>query len=313
MVSLEAGSHAIAPAKPSIVLQMTKFMSAGELAWARKTAPDEPVLAVAETKNGPIVLRPKRVSVFLMSTVGWQEVKSLPIKARQAASRDPRGVLMAAADGRSFTAIVSGAECAGTYAWTSTQPDEHGDGWSMVCNSSDDPWPVADASAGNTSVAQIKAFYNASRNYFSGLLVPSPGVELAPFYSAAVIPRAMGGWALLMGGIDGKVQIEENGTLRTVSGTRDWGSDFAAIASGCGGGAQIVASGAGGAGADSLRAFEIPAEDATAVSAPLSVKGTVMALETAADGKSVYAVVRTGGTAGEQESYEVDRVTASCN
>jgi hypothetical protein len=38
-----------------------------------------------------------------------------------------------------------------------------------------------------------------------------------------------------------------------------------------------------------------------------------MALETAADGKSVYAVVKVNGAAGAGESFEVDRVTASCN
>jgi hypothetical protein len=313
MVSLESGPQSAAQTKPTIVLQMTRFMSTGELEWARMTPADEPVLAVADTRNGPIALRPKRIALFAKSIVGWQEVKNLPIKTRQIASRDPRGVMVAASDGLSFTAFVSGAECTGTYTWTSAQLDTLGNGWSMVCNSSDDPWPIAGPSGGSASTPQLKAFYNASRDYFTGVVTPSVGVDLPPLYSAAVIPRVMAAWGLLIGGIDGKVQVAENGTLKAVSGTRDWGSDFAAMQSGCGAGTQIVASGAGGAGADSLRAYEIPAEDATAVSAPLSVNGTVMALSTAEDGKSVYAVVKSTGAAGVGESYEVDRVTASCN
>ena len=45
---------------------------------------------------------------------------------------------------------------------------------------------------------------------------------------------------LLIGGIDGKVQLVESGALKPVSGARDWGSDFAALHSGCGAGAQIL-------------------------------------------------------------------------
>jgi hypothetical protein len=113
---------------------------------------------------------------------------------------------------------------------------------------------------------------------------------------------------LLIGGIDGKVQILESAPLKPLSGTRDWGSDFAALNSGCGAGAQVVASGSGEAAADSLRAYELPALEAVPASAPLAMDGTVTALWTAPDGKSIYAVVRS--TADE---YEVDRVTASCN
>ncbi len=59
---------------------------------------------------------------------------------------------------------------------------------------------------------------------------------------------------------------------------------------------------------DSLRAFEIPGLEAIPASGSLAMDGTVMALWTAQDGKSVLAAVRNA--AGE---YEVDRVTALCN
>ncbi|MGH9605951.1 MAG: hypothetical protein ACRD3N_09655 [Terracidiphilus sp.] len=158
----------------------------------------------------------------------------------------------------------------------------------------------------------LKAFYTANRDYFTGILVPNPAVELPPFYSAALIPRPAGGDALLIGGIDGKVQLLENGALAAIDGARDWGSDFAAFHSGCGPDPQIdteiVASGSGEAMSDSLRAYDLPALEAVPASAPLAMNGTVMALWTAPDGKSLLAVVRDA-----PDQYEVDRVTASCN
>ena len=61
----------------------------------------------------------------------------------------------------------------------------------------------------------------------------------------------------------------ENGALKTVAGTRDWGSDFAVLHSGCGAGTQVIASGSGEAANDSLRAYELPAQEAVPVSARL--------------------------------------------
>jgi hypothetical protein len=154
----------------------------------------------------------------------------------------------------------------------------------------------------------VKAFFNAARNYFTGVITPSVGVDLPPFYAAAWIPRAADGAAMLAGGVDGKVSMIENGVSKPVAGTRDWGSDFAVMRSGCGGGAQIVASSSGEAAADSLRAYEVPALEALPVSAPLEVGGTVMALWPAPDGKSVLAAVHDAAN-----EYEVDRVSAFCN
>jgi hypothetical protein len=168
----------------------------------------------------------------------------------------------------------------------------------------------------NVEAIPLKAFYNSTRNYFTGVLAPSLGVELPPFYSAAILPRPAGSGslaALLMKGIDGKVQLTEGGGLKQVNGARDWGSDFAALNTGCGAGVQMVASGSGEAIADSLRAYEVPAQEAIPASAALAMDGTVMALWTAKDGKSVFAVVRRPGNQGAGNQYEVDRITASCN
>jgi hypothetical protein len=154
----------------------------------------------------------------------------------------------------------------------------------------------------------LKAFYNTARDYFTGVVTPSMGTDLPQFYAAGMIPRAGGGAALIVAGTDGKVQMIENGALRTIAGTRDWGSDFAVVHSGCGAGVQVIVSGSGEAANDSLRAFEVPALEAVPVSGPLAMEGTVTALWTAPDGKSAFAVVRNAAN-----QYEVDRVSALCN
>jgi len=71
---------------------------------------------------------------------------------------------------------------------------------------------------------------------------------------------------------------------------------------------QVIASSTREAANDSLRAYELPALEAVPTSAPLAMDGTVTALWTAPDGKSVLAVVRNAAN-----EYEVDRVTALCN
>jgi hypothetical protein len=206
--------------------------------------------------------------------------------------------------------------CSGSYL-----PAQPAGDWTVLCCESDDPWtivqpPVAQTGSAtqgtatqmDVSVTPMKAFYNAARNYFTGVVNFSLGVDLPPFYSAAQIIRSASSAPLLIGGIDGKVQILEGSALKPVAGTRDWGSDFAALHSGCGAGMQIVVSGSGEAAGDSLRAYELPAQEAFPASASLAMDGTVTALWTAPDGNSVFAVVH-----GAADQYEVDRVTALCN
>ncbi len=263
------------------------------------------ILAAADTNSGLVVLDQEEISIYARGFSGWDREKGFEVPWRLPLSRDRRGTILPAEDGSGFIAFGPGLECKGSYTPRTDNSGKYGD-WSIKCNESDDPWPIL---TGDTpsGPATIKAFYSAARNYFTGLVTPSPGVDLPPFYSAALIPRA-GGLALLIGGIDGKAQILEGTSLKPVAGTRDWGSDFAVLNSGCGAGAQVIASGSGEAASDSLRAFELPAQEAIPASAPLAMEGTVMALWAAPDGKSVFAVVR-----GAADQYEVDRVTASCN
>ena len=255
------------------------------------------VLAVLETSNGLVVLEPEQVVITAHAAEGWQLLKKVSIGQTTSLPRDPRGVILPSADGSGFDAFLASAKCSGAYSANE---------WTVHCHESDDPWPIMQPiNAENTP--SLKSFYNAARNYFTGVVTPSLGVDLPPFYSGALFARA-DGIAFLINGIEGKVQIVSKGTLKSVSGTRDWGSDFAPVVTGCGAGTQIIGSGSGEAAADSLRAYELPGQEAIPASAPLAMDGTVTALARASGGKSLIAIVRTPAN-----QYEVDRVTASCN
>jgi hypothetical protein len=281
-------------------------LSAVALANGTTLSSDDPVMALVEAGARLFVLRKDSVMVFARNADHGRTVEaSLALDLKRPMPRDARGVLIAAADGNGFTAFMPGTECSGTFSPPAETAALPHNGWTVNCHASDDPWPIAVDTSG---APQLKAFYNSARDYFTGVVSPSVGVDLPPFYAAAMLPRSAGNAALLVGGIDGRVQMVENGSLRVVTGTRDWGSDFAVLHSGCGAGVQVIASSSGEAASDSLRAYELPALEAVPASAPLAIDGTVTALWAAPDGKSVLAVVRNAAN-----QYEVDRVTALCN
>ncbi len=290
------------PAAPGVTLLSQRILTSRE-----------PILAVLETPSGIVALEPEQIVTYEQGPDGWHEQQRLSIHSARALARDPRGALLGYASGLNFEAWIPGVECSGSEI--SAGPPAN---WTIECRANDDPWAITQppldqtdwgaAATTNTGVVPIRAFYNGARNYFTGVLAGNAGADLPPFYSAALIPRAAGNSALLASGVDGKVQLAENGALETVSGARDWGSDFAVIHSGCGVGVQIVASSSGEAMTDSLRAYGLPALEAVPASAPLTMPGTVTALSAAPDSKSVFAIVRNA-----QNQFEVDRVTALCN
>jgi hypothetical protein len=157
-------------------------------------------------------------------------------------------------------------------------------------------------------VASQKAFYNPSRNYFTGVVVPGFGVNLPPFYSAAQLITAMN-TATLLADISGQVHVFERGSHKMVVGARDWGSDIAGMRSDCGTGAQVLASAAGSGMGDALRAYELSGREAVPASAPLRFEGTIMALWPSADGTTARAVVRDP----QGSRYEAYSLSIACN
>ncbi|MGP8253111.1 MAG: hypothetical protein ACLQHF_13845 [Terracidiphilus sp.] len=292
------------------------------------------LLAVAERRHGLVALKQGCLLALDRSPTGFSDGKGFyHLNSAPVEVRDPRGLLVANSDGDGFLVYLPGTACTGSFNPAEDPNRPPGEGWSLNCHSSDDPWPLTPMAEPVTPPSgpapnpppnppppvqtappapQIRAFYNAARNYFTGVVSPGMGVELPPFYTAAVLPHAPG-TVLLISTVDGKILLVANNKLTAVAGTSDWGSDFASINSGCGTGNQIIAAGAGDATpgnppTDSLRAFQITGSDATPASALLAIDGTVTALWTVSDGRSVLAVIRNA-----QNQFEVDRVTALCN
>jgi hypothetical protein len=295
MVSVDLPRQSPVPVSAGITLHKQSILSARE-----------PILAALEVADGLVVLEPERIAVYMHSPNGWDQKTIVPISQKRALSRDPRGILVATGAGQTFDAYVAGAMCSG---------ESSSGQWSIRCHETDDPWPIVAPTlmqVGSAPAPPLKAFYNATRDYFTGVVAPGLGVDLPSFYTAAWFPRAHVP-ALLLNGVDGKLEIVENAALKPIAGARDWGSDFAALLSGCGSGVQIVASGSGPAALDSLRAYEIPSLEAIAASPPLNMDGSVTALWAPASGTSLVAVVRTLPASAQQIQYEVDRVTATCN
>ena len=306
MVDLGPVAAQTATTQERMELHREVYLSAAALANGSTVVSDDPVMALMEAGERLFALRRDSVMVFARNADHGRTVEaSLALDLKRPVPRDPRGILIAAADGNGFTAFTPGTECKGAFSPPAETAAPTHNGWAVNCHASDDPWPIALDASG---APLLKAFYNSARDYFTGVVSPGVGVDLPPFYAAALLPRSAGSGALLIGGIDGKVTMAENGALKTVSGTRDWGSDFAVLYSGCGAGVQVIASSSGEATNDSLRAYELPALEAVPASAALAMNGTVTALWTATDGKSVLAVVRNAAN-----EYEVDRVTALCN
>jgi hypothetical protein len=293
MLLVSLGATVTATGGPSLTLRRTLLM----------TEPD-PVLDAQMFSIGGVqrlvVLEPERIVSYVRNAAvlapagtaswNWIEDQHFAIAHTRPFPRDLRGELVAAQD-HLFDAYLPGALCSGTTTGVQI---------TVACADSDDPWPIG---------ASQRAFYNAMRDSFTGVLAPGFGMELPPFYQASDIPRPTG-TGMLMNGVDGRVMLIENNVLKPVNGGNDWGSDFAVIRSECGSGVQVLVSGSGAAAmGDSLSAYEIAGREAIVVSAPLTVEGAVTAIHAANDGASATVIVRRDAPA----RYEVWNGSAFCN
>jgi hypothetical protein len=293
MLPVTLGATTMAGGGPTLTLRRTLLM----------TEPD-PVLDAQMFSIGGVqrlvVLEPERIVSYVRNAAvlapagaangNWIEDQHFAIAHTRPFPRDIRGELVAAQD-HLFDAYLPGALCSGTTTGAQI---------TVACADSDDPWAVS---------ASQRAFYNAMRDYFTGVLAPGFGMELPAFYQASDIPRPTGS-GMLLNGVDGRVMLIENNVLKPVNGANDWGSDFAVIRSECGSGVQVLVSGSGAAAmGDDLRAYEIAGREAIAVSAPLAVEGAVRAIHAAADGTSATVIVRRDVPV----RYEVWNGSAFCN
>jgi hypothetical protein len=153
----------------------------------------------------------------------------------------------------------------------------------------------------------LRAEFDAKRNYFTGAISPAVGkiTSVPAFYSALALPREK--YTLW-------VFASVDGTVHAVDGMTDqvwhavpWGSDAAAVHTGCGAGWQVAASGKTDTGNDDLKVYDVPDREPMAMSAGLSFPGRITALWAGSEAQAV-AVIHNE----EASRYEAYRVLFTC-
>jgi hypothetical protein len=231
-------------------------------------------------------------SAGLNSARAWELEASLPIAHSRTFPRDLRGRLLLRRD-HLFDVYLPGTFCR----------TNSGAPLTLTCNDSDDPWPLT---ADDNSV---RAFFAAARNFFTGGLSPGIGkVSNVPsFYASAALPRSNYTlWAFAA--VDGSLHLVDGITDQVIRGAK-WGSDLAAVHSGCGTGTQLLVSEGGDTERDGLRAFEIPDRDPVAASSAVEFDGRITALWPDSGGNSAAAIVKRKDTGW----YEAYRISISCS
>ncbi len=226
----------------------------------------------------------------------WEFETSSPIAHSRACPRDVRGRLLLRRD-HLFDAYLPGTFCRSN----SSAP-------LLICNETDDPWPLT------PDDRSVRAFYAASRNFFTGALSPGIGkVSNVPsFYSAVALPRSS--YTLwVLAAVDGSLHLVDGMTDQVIGGGK-WGSDLAAVHSTCGTGTQLLVSESGNLASgnserDGLRAFEIPDRDPVGVSSAVEFDGRIVALWPENSGNGATAIIRRKDTGW----YEAYRVSISCS
>jgi hypothetical protein len=251
---------------------------------------DEPILDViqlsaANTKS-LVALSPEHVMVFQSNGSTWTQQQKINLVRNAIMPRDPRGHLVATTD-HLFDVYLPGAVCSSGASMPLV----------INCRDADDFWPLGGQNA----------YFNSSRNYFSGLLRPGFGKQVSPFYSAASVKIAERDlW--IFTGIDGQVRWTDGGAEQPLPATQEWGSDIASLHSVCGAGTQIIASSDNHSTDDSVRAYEILNHQPSRVSAPVVFGGPIISLWSQPSASTVMAAVQN--TKGSYEAYAIE---LSCN
>jgi len=228
----------------------------------------------------------------------WELETSSPIAHSRTFPRDVRGRLLLRRD-HLFDAYLPGTLCRSNSSAVAPL--------SLICNDTDDPWPLT------PDDGSVRAFYAASRNFFTGALSPGIGkvTNVPSFYSAAALPRSS--YTLwVLAAVDGSLHLVDGMTDQVIRGAK-WGSDLAAVHSTCGTGKQLLVSEVdnlahGDTERDGLRAFEIPDRDTVAASSAVELDGRIVALWPESSGNGATAIVRRKDTGW----YEAYRVSISC-
>lgn len=264
-------------------------------------AQEQPILDIAlvEMPGGArlLVLNDGTVAIYrhhgANTAAQWELEASLPIAHSRTFPRNLRGRLLLRRD-HLFDVYLPGTFCRTTSSSVASL--------TLTCNDTDDPWPLTQDDG------SVRAFFAASRNFFTGALSPGIGkVSNVPsFYSAAALPRS--NYTLwMLTAVDGSLHLVDGMTDQLIRGGK-WGSDLAAVHSSCGTGIQLLVSESGDTERDGLRAFEVPDRDPVASSAAVEFDGRIVALWPESSGNGAAAIVKRKDTGW----YEAYRVSISC-
>ena len=146
------------------------------------------------------------------------------------------------------------------------------------------------APAPSMTCAENSGGVAAGKNYFTEPALP-------PFFSIATLSDSM----RVIAAVDGRAHVYDG--AREVSTFTGWGSDIAAVESGCRAGRQILASKPGDVGeADAVQAYEMIDQRAAPIGDPVTFPGPVTALWSA--GRQAVAVARSSET-GRYAAYSL--------
>jgi hypothetical protein len=260
MVSVAAVAQATKPQGTLVTLRKTLLFSQSDPILDAQLLP---LSSDAPSPRSLVVLSPEQVTIYSGGANGgaWVKEQSFDIAHGRPYPRDIRGRLELDAGGM-FKAYLPGVVCSASQTATTA-----GSRIAVDCADSDDPW----------SVGSKRAFYNSSRDYFTGVMMPSMTADAHPFYSAAELLGKRTS-ATVFSEVGGQFRVSDTSGTKPLAGSRDWGSDLVGVRSDCGAGAQLLASTSGDVMQDSLLAYEIEGHDAIPVSLLLPLDGQVAAM-----------------------------------
>ena len=234
---------------------------------------EKPILDAGMSEFLLIVLDPTSISFYR----DRQLTQSLPIQSTRPTPRDPRGRLIIDRD--SFRVFLPGVVCSGSIRPASA----------MTCAESAGPWPLDGGSGAELA---------AGRNYFTEPRLPA-------FFSTATVTGKR-----LVTGVDGRTRVYD-GTLLEVGQVSGWGSDIAAVDSGCGGERLVMATRPGeGSEPDTIQLYDVASgQGGVAVSDPATFPGPVVALWPSDRTGETVAIARSADT-GRYAAYSL---AITCN
>ena len=266
-----------------------------QLLWTQEEAILDVAMLDSPDKNSGAhmaVLDGSKVSLLHLEKGKWQKDQELPVQHDRAWPRDLRGRLVVGKD-HLLDAYLPGVLCSTV---------QHGV-MALECAARDEPWPV------DAAESSPRFVLDAKKNYFTGTLLQrtndAPGarryVNLPEFYSAVALPREK--YVLwIFTSVDGSIHALDGMTDQVWRGV-PWGSDIAAVHTGCGSGWQVAASGKTDTGNDELKVYDVPDREPMAMSSGLNFPGRITALWAGSEAQAL-AVVRNVD-AGRYEAYKV--------